>query len=270
MDDRSLKECVQAYWQESPNGSTLTKASVGSPEFYSQIERERYAVEPFIARYAEFDTARGKRVLEIGIGVGTDFVRFGRAGAVLTGIDLTERAAELVCRRLVLEGLHADVVVGDAEVLPFGDASFDRVYSWGVLHHTPDTPRAIREAIRVLAPGGDLCLMLYARHSWVAYAWWVRFALLRGRPWRSLGKVLHAHMESLGTTAYTKRELRALFPGVEDLRLEKVATKYDRDVAGPLVKLSGNLLGWFMVVRGRKERVPVSNVKDPHRLDQTV
>lgn len=252
MDAASLKECVRTYWQESPNGSTLTSAPAGSPEFFAQIERERYAAEPFIAHFAGFDTARGKRVLEIGTGVGTDFIRFARAGAQLTGLDLTKRAIELLRQRLALEGLEAQTLVADAESLPFPDGSFDRVYSWGVLHHTPDTPRAIREAIRVLAPGGELCVMLYARHSWVAYLLWVRFALLRGRPWLSLTQVLHEHMESRGTTAYTKRELRQLFAGLDGRHIEKVATKYDRKLAGPLVRLTGDALGWFVVIRGRK------------------
>ena len=256
MSNGTLKERVQDYWQRSPNGSTLTAAQPGSPEFYAQIERERYAAEPFIPRYADFEGAAGKRVLEIGVGVGSDFVRFVRAGARATGIDLTERAIELVRARLDLEGLRADMLVADAEQLPFAYGEFDRVYSWGVLHHTPNTPKAVAEAIRVLAPGGELCVMLYARHSWVAYAWWMRFALLRGRPWHGLSEVLYRYMESEGTTAYTKRELRHLFRGLENLRVEKVATKYDRDVAGPLVRFSGNALGWFMVVRATKPHAP--------------
>lgn len=252
MTPSSLKQRVSAYWQQSPNGSTLTTAPAGSAEFYAEIERQRYAAEPFIERYAGFDTSRGRRVLEIGVGVGTDFVRFARAGAVATGVDITERAVELVRQRLSLEGLEAEVMVADAEALPFEDGSFNRVYSWGVLHHAPDTARTIREAIRVLAPGGELCLMLYGRHSWVAYAWWARFALLRGRPWRTLGDVLYTNMESEGTTAYTKREVRSLVAGIDDVCIHKIATKYDRDVAGPLVRLSGNLLGWFIIIQGRK------------------
>jgi len=252
MTEPAAKEQVRAYWEHSPNGSTLTSAVPGSAEFYAQVERERYAAEPFIPRYAGFDAARGKRVLEIGVGVGTDFVRFARAGAIVTGIDLTERAVELVSQRLALEGLRGEVLVADAESLPFADGQFERVYSWGVLHHTPNTPRAISEALRVLAPGGEVCIMLYARHSWVSYAWWVRYAALRARPWWSLATVLSRHMESAGTTAYTKRELRPQFAGLESVRLDKVATKYDRDVAGPLVRLSGGRLGWFIVIRGRK------------------
>jgi SAM-dependent methyltransferase len=150
------------------------------------------------------------------------------------------------------------VTVGDAENLPFLDNAFDRVYSWGVLHHTPDTARAVREATRVLRPGGRLCAMLYARHSWVSYGLWARYALLRGRPRTSLADVLAHHMESEGTKGFTKAELRGLFAGLEHLRVEHVGTPYDRRVGGPLVRLTGGCLGWFVVIRGEAPTVDES------------
>ena len=246
------KQRVKTYWEREACGEIHSDAPEGTPEFYAEVETRREELEPQISDYADFEGARGLRLLEIGVGLGTDFVRFVRAGAVATGVDLTERAIGLVRRRLELEGLQADLRVADAEALPFEDGSFDRVYSWGVLHHTPDTPRAIREAIRVLRPGGDLYVMLYARHSWVAYGFWVRNALLVGRPWRSLADVLARHMESEGTKGYTTRELRGLFEGIEGLRIDKVSTIYDHQIAGPLARLTGDRLGWQLVIRGRK------------------
>jgi ubiquinone/menaquinone biosynthesis C-methylase UbiE len=246
------KQRVKTYWEREACGEIHADAPEGEPEFYAQVERRRDELEPHIARFADFQGARGKRVLEIGVGLGTDFVRFARAGASVTGVDLTERAVGLVRRRLELEGLDADLRVADAESLPFEDGTFDRVYSWGVLHHTPETERAVREAIRVLRPGGDLCVMLYARHSWVAYGFWVRHGLLAGRPWRSLADVLARHMESEGTKAYTRRELERMFDPLSELRIEQVATAYDRQLAGPLARITGDRLGWHLVIRGRK------------------
>jgi SAM-dependent methyltransferase len=246
-----VKDEVRTFWEEGPCGAEHGVAEEGTPEFFAQVAATRDALEPFIGQYAEFESSRGKRVLEIGVGVGSDFIRFVRAGALATGVDLTEHSIELVRRRLELEGLTADLRQADAERLPFPDGSFDVVYSWGVLHHTPDSDRAIAEAQRVVAPGGRLCVMLYARHSWLAFGLWARHALLKGRPWRTLHDVIGSHMESIGTRAYTRAELTERFRGLEDLRVEHVGTPYDRKVAGPLAAATGARLGWFLVVRGR-------------------
>jgi SAM-dependent methyltransferase len=248
------KARVQDFWEADPCGAAHGEAPEGSPEFFANVERRRTELEPFIADYADFAGSRGQRLLEIGVGVGTDFIRFARAGAECTGVDLTEHAVALVRRRLELEGLSGEVVQADAERLPFPDGAFDRVYSWGVLHHTPDTERAVAEALRVLAPGGTACIMLYSRHSWVGYGVWVKQALLRGRPRLSLADVIADHVESAGTKAYTGAELRRMFAGLQDLRVDKVSTVYDRGWAGPLARLTGDRLGWFSVIRGRKPR----------------
>jgi ubiquinone/menaquinone biosynthesis C-methylase UbiE len=245
------KAAVRRFWEEKPCGSTHSLAPEGTPEYFDQVERRRRELEPFIDRFADFGSTRGQEVLEVGTGLGTDFVRFARAGARVTGIDLTEHSVRLVRRRLELEGLEGDVRVADAEHLPFSDRSFDVVYSWGVLHHTPDPTRAISEVLRVVKSGGRVCAMLYARRSWVAYALWVRHAALRGRPHRSLDSVLAEHMESTGTRGFSKRELRTLFAKLEDLTVDQISTPYDRRVAGPAARLTSRYLGWFLVVRGR-------------------
>jgi ubiquinone/menaquinone biosynthesis C-methylase UbiE len=254
MSPDETKGRVQDFWEDEPCGSVHAEAPEGTREYFDQVERRRNELEPFIPRFAEFQSTRGKQLLEIGVGLGTDFIRFARAGAKVTGIDLTERGVELVRRRLALEGLEGDVRVADAESLPFDDGSFDKVYSWGVLHHTPATEQAVREALRVLRPGGELCVMLYSRHSWVAYKLWVRFALLEGRLGSSLADVLAAHMESEGTRGFTKDELREMFHGLEEPQIEKVSTPYDRRWLGPVASLTGRWLGWFSVIRGRKAR----------------
>ncbi len=246
------KGAVRTFWERTPCGSWDATAPEGTAEYFQQIERRRYQLEPFIPEFADFGAALGRSVLEIGVGLGTDHVQFARAGARLSGVDLTAKGIELVRRRLELEELHSDLRIADAEELPFADGSFDVVYSWGVLHHTPDTARAVREAIRVLRPGGRICVMLYARHSWVSYGLWLRNGPLSGRPLRSLRDVLHHHMESLGTQGFTKREIRRMFRGVDDLEVRKVCTPYDVEYAGGLARLTGRSLGFFTVIRGRQ------------------
>jgi ubiquinone/menaquinone biosynthesis C-methylase UbiE len=249
-----IKEQVRSFWSRTPCGSWDATAAEGTREYYDQIETRRYALEPFIKHFAQFESTRGQAVLEIGVGLGTDHIQFARARAELHGIDLTQRSIELVRQRLELEGLPSDLQTADAEALPFADARFDVVYSWGVLHHTPDTPRAIAEACRVLRPGGRICVMVYSRHAWVPYGLWFRHGPLCRRPLRSLADVLHHHMESVGTKGYTKREVRRMFAasGLEHLRIEKVVTPYDIQYAGGLARLTARQLGFFMVIRGVK------------------
>ncbi len=246
------KDEVRSFWSRTPCGSWDATAPEGTREYYDQIEARRYELEPFIRGYAEFDESTGRSVLEIGVGLGTDHVQFARAGAELYGVDLTDRGIDLVRRRLELEGLASDIQVADAEALPFADDRFDIVYSWGVLHHTPNTAKAISEAVRVLRPGGRVCIMVYARHAWVSYGLWARNGPLSGKPFRSISDVLYHHMESPGTKGYTKRELRLMLTGVGELKIEKVVTPYDIEYAGGLARLTGSQLGFFMVARGRK------------------
>jgi SAM-dependent methyltransferase len=175
-DVGQVKARVRAWWNARPCGSRVSLAEVGSRAFFDEVERHRYAQEPYIPDVVRFDRWKGARVLEIGCGLGTDLLRFARAGAHVTGIDLTPRAVELTARRLELEGLRGDVRTGDAESLDFADGTFDLVYSHGVLHHTPDTARAFAEVHRVLKPGGMAIVMLYHKHS---YNYWINIRLLR-------------------------------------------------------------------------------------------
>lgn len=179
-----LKARVHDFWQANPCGAKFAEAAIGTREFFETIERHRYQTEWHIPEVVGFERWRGKDVLEVGCGLGTDAVSFARAGARYTGIDLTEASIELVRKRFEDEGLSGELRVSDAEALPFADASFDLVYSHGVLHHTPDTERAIDEARRVLRPAGTAMVMLYHKNS---YNYYVNIMILRRMGARLLG-----------------------------------------------------------------------------------
>ena len=160
-----VKEQVQRFWQKSPCDSWFTNEARGTQAFYRTLDEHRYQVHTRLQSAVGFENTRGLRVLEIGCGCGSEAERFARAGANYTAVDLTNAAVSITQRRFQLAGLHGRFTQGDAENLPFADGSFDLVYSHGVLHHTPDTPRTIREVHRVLAPGGRAVIMLYYRNS---------------------------------------------------------------------------------------------------------
>ena len=164
--NENLKERVRAFWQAHPCGAKFADAEPGSRRFYELVEEHRYTKEWHIPAAAEFTKAAGMKVLEIGCGLGTDGAQFAKAGADYTGVDLTEAAVELARKRFELFNLPGKFKTADAENLEFADASFDLVYSHGVLHHTPDTDRAVKEIHRVLRPGGRAVIMLYHRDSY--------------------------------------------------------------------------------------------------------
>jgi len=160
-----VKKQVQRFWEKAPCDSWFTDEAMGTPEFYQQLDEHRYKVHSQLLEAVGFEKMQGLRVLEIGCGCGSEAERFARAGAHYTAVDLTNAAVSVTQRRFQLANLKGTFVQGDAENLPFADGSFDLVYSHGVLHHTPDTPRTIREVHRVLAPNGRAMIMLYYRNS---------------------------------------------------------------------------------------------------------
>lgn len=184
QDTEELKTRVHDFWEANPCGTRFAEGEIGTREFFNALERHRYQTEWHIPSVVNFPRWRDSDVLEVGCGLGTDAINFARRGARYTGVDLTAASVELVRRRFELEGLTANLRVADAEALPFADASFDLVYSHGVLHHTPDTQRAINEVHRVLKPGGAAMVMLYHKNS---YNYWVNIMTLRRIGVRLLG-----------------------------------------------------------------------------------
>lgn len=176
MSNQELKERVRAFWQANPCGVKFADAAPGTRRFYELVEAHRYTTEWHIPIAADFASTRDLKVLEIGCGLGTDGAQFAEAGADYTGVDLTDAAVELARKRFELFDLRGNFQTADAENLDFADESFDLVYSHGVLHHTPETGKAIREIHRVLRPGGRAVVMLYHRGS---YNYRVNISVLR-------------------------------------------------------------------------------------------
>ena len=220
------KQQVHDFWNDAACGENLYLQDTDRAGYKAQAEA-RYRLDPYILDFAGFASTHGQKVLEIGVGLGADHQCFADAGADLYGIDLTERAVGHTRRRLLAFNLNSNLSMGDAENLDFPDESFDLVYSWGVLRHSPDTPKAIAEVHRVLKRGGGARIMIYHKWSMIGLMLWLRYALLTGRPWRSLGSIYAKHLESPGTKAYSVAEARRLFSAFDDVRISTVLTHGD-------------------------------------------
>ena len=270
-----LKKAVKRYWEEEVCGSRYG-VSENRVTRFQEIEQSRYNLEPDILSLAKFKEYCGKRILELGIGAGTDFINWIRNGARAVGIDFSESSIKLVKQRLSLEGINPDsysLCVADAENLPFKDNIFELVYAWGVLHHTPDIGIAIKEIQRVLKPSGIIKIMLYHVPSWTGWMLWFRFCLFRLKPCLSPREAIFSYLESPGTKAYTLQDAERLFESTQfreikiktvlgpgDLLLIRPNKKYQSFIYRIiwliyprwLVRLLGNRFGLELLLQAKK------------------
>jgi SAM-dependent methyltransferase len=263
------KQSAREQWSQDPCGARYgAKYEFATREFFDEVGRHRYEVyAPWMPSVMGFDKFKGKRLLEVGCGMGTDLLQFARGGALCTGVDLTPRSVEISSLHFGLYDLRADFVLGDGERLPFADESFDVVYSNGVLHHTPDTARAVRELHRVLRPRGVAKVMLYHRHS--LYYWTeiilhrgiLRGHFLRGR---SPEEIMSRYVEYSEHEArplvkvYSQRQARRLFNPFSEVRTEvEQMIQEELRAFRPLVsekmfrRLRRNI-GWNVIITARK------------------
>ena len=267
---------VRDHWEEEPCGTRYGRESEEEAVDFALMAQERYRLEPYIPEFADFESARGKEVLEIGVGGGADFMSWLNAGAIPTGIDLTEAGILATKQRLASAGFSEDsyqLGTGNAEALTFEDETFDIVYSYGVLHHTPDTRTAFAEAWRVLKPGGRLKAMVYHVPSVTGWLLWIRYCFLTGKWLRTPRSAIYDHLESPGTKAYTVPEMRSMLEelGVVkmnltsklvfgDLLLNQPSNKYKAPIYSLiwklyprwLIRMLGDRYGLFLFVEARK------------------
>jgi len=160
---------VRDFWNTEACGTHFIQSAVDEADFYAKYREYRYKTEWHIPLVVPFEQGRGKKVLEIGLGNGVDGTMWAKHGADFTGVDLTPAAVASTQRHFEVLGLRGSFHQGNAQELQFPNATFDIVYSHGVLHHTPEPRKAFAEVARVLKPGGQCILMLYHRHSFNYY-----------------------------------------------------------------------------------------------------
>jgi SAM-dependent methyltransferase len=162
----SIQE-VKEFWNKRPCNIRHSDKEVGSMEYFLEVSKRKYTVEPHILNFADFEQWKNKKVLEVGCGIGTAAHSFIENGAIYKGIDLSKKSIEVAKQRLNVFNLNGTIEEADIEnYSPSITEKYDLVYSFGVLHHTPDTKKAIKNIYNLLNDGGTFKLMLYAKNSW--------------------------------------------------------------------------------------------------------
>ena len=159
---------VKKFWDKRPCNIRHSTETVGTQEYFNQVEARRNKVEPHIPGFAEFESWEGKKILEVGCGIGTDAVCFARGGAKYTAIELSQKSLDLARQRFDIFGLPGNFYLGNAEelssIVPI--EPYDLIYSFGVIHHSPNPERIISKVKQYMNNKSEFRLMLYAKNSW--------------------------------------------------------------------------------------------------------
>ncbi|MBI2010698.1 MAG: methyltransferase domain-containing protein [Candidatus Colwellbacteria bacterium] len=224
--DSPLLERVRKFWDDRPCNIRHSPKEVGTLEYFEQVRERRYFVEQHIAGFTQFERWEGKSVLEVGCGIGTDTIEFAKAGARVTAVDLSPKSLEIARRRFEVYGLDATLVEANAETLSkaIPPRPYDLVYSWGVIHHTPNPGDALEEFRKYCGRETEVRVMVYAKWSWKVLWIIVKFGKGMFWKWRKLvGEYSEAQEGSPVTYVYSAREARVLFEahGFEVLSIGK-------------------------------------------------
>ncbi len=224
MGSEGLINEVREFWDRVPCNVRDSALPIGTREYFAEIERKKYLLEPHIPGFAQFERWKGKKVLEIGCGIGTDSINFARARADLTAVDLSETSLEITRNRLAEEGLKGRFYCGNAEDLSslVPVEPYDLIYSYGVVHHTPQPERVLQEVQKFATPQTEVRLMLYAKWS-LTVLWHV---LVRGHGafWKA-SQLVRAYGEAQEgcpvTYCYSFGAVRRLLRGFRVVEMRK-------------------------------------------------
>ena len=265
---------VQQYWDARPCNIRHSRAEVGTRQYFDEVEWRKYFVEPHIPGFAQFDRWRGKKVLEIGCGIGTDTINFARAGATVTAVDLSSASLDLARQRAKVYDLEHKITFYQADAEQLSEVvpaeQYDLVYSFGVIHHTPHPERVIDQIKRYyLAPGGTLKLMVYNHRSWKVF--WILMTYGKGAFWKLRRLIAENSEAQTGcpvTYTYTPDDMRRLLGpdfAIEDVQIdhifpykipeytrhEYVKTWYFRYLPKGVFRAMEQRLGWHLCVTAR-------------------
>ena len=253
-------EDVRAFWQANPLCVAGNPYEPGTVEFFDFYNAQREAIESIPYSYAlhEYINFKGKKILDVGSGNGYVLAKYAAEGAEVFGIDITQASIDLCRKRFELLGLSGDFQIDDAQDLPFPDNNFDCVCSMGVLHHVPDTQKALDEIFRVLKPGGRLIVMFYHRHS-AKYQFKYRvWSWVTGKPMQQLVNEFDGVGNPKGVVS-SRKELHALLHRFSDIRMNvgflrtsDIVLRGARFLPDRLFQPLAPLIGWNLYAKARK------------------
>jgi SAM-dependent methyltransferase len=206
LENRPRNDAVRTYWNHRIHDLDISRNPPGTPGFFADLDEYHFDKLHHLLRLVDFAGQRGRAVLDVGCGTGVDLVRFARAGAVATGVDIAPAAIDLARRNFEIQGLNAELIVGDGEALPFPDDRFDLVFAHGVVQYTTNAQALVNECRRVLKPGGEAIFQVYNRVSWL----------------NLLSKVMKVDLEHEDAPVlrkYSAGEFSRLLTGFADVRL---------------------------------------------------
>jgi len=197
---------VRDYWNHHIHDLDISTNAPGTREFFADLDQYHFEKLHHLPRLIDFTAYRGRKVLDVGCGAGTDLVRFAKGGAIVSGVDLSSAAVALARQNFAQQGLAADLREADGETLPFEDAAFDLVFAHGVVQYTAHDQALVNECRRVLKPGGAAVFQVYNRVSWL----------------NGLSKVMKVpleHEDAPVLKRYSAGEFRALLTGFRDVKI---------------------------------------------------
>ena len=267
---------VHDYWNSRPCNIRHSPKPLGTREYFDEVEARKYLVESHIPAFAEFERWRGKKVLEIGCGIGTDTINFARHGAQVTAVDLTERSLEVARQRANVFGLDDRIRFYQANAERLSDTvpveQYDLVYSFGVIHHTPNPEQVIEQIRKYTGKQSIVRIMVYNRWSWKVL--WILFVYGKGQFWK-LNRLIAEHSEAQTgcpvTYSYSRRDGRKLFTDhgfratdvtvdhifpfsiPEYVRYEYKVVWYFRWLPRPIFRALERMFGWHLCLTAQPQ-----------------
>lgn len=256
----SLKS-IKDYWLKNPceewffgpgiNCKNINQIDLKQFKLNSSL---RYSTEPEVIKFGDFSSLKGLNVLEVGYGLGSDAVLIAKSAKNYNGVDLSEVSYEVTKRRLKLYNLqNTNLSVGSSTDLNYEDDSFDFVYSWGVIHHSGNIRKSLKEIYRVLKKGGRSKIMVYNKNSLIVFVYWIYYSVKDLDFTRNRSNIIANYIESPGTLILSESELKSIINSVgftvDNIEFYRdffyILRKYPKFIR-PFIRIIAKFLSFFL------------------------